>query len=176
DVTGQLRHVDLRNLPRDLKIPAADTNVSGDYHVAGSVTTGKNPTQNIKGDVKFLPSTLAGATIAGGSTAGFTMNGKAIGYSADATVQNLDLQRVVREFNVAPLADDKYKSTINAHLVANGSGTTPKEMNLTARGSFTDTTLMGGTIPQLDFDTPLSGVTLTQLDCDATLANDTAHV
>ena len=162
DVTGQLRHVDLRNLPRDLKIPAADTNVSGDYHVAGSVTTGKNPTQNIKGDVKFLPSTLAGATIAGGSTAGFTMNGKAIGYSADATVEHLDLQRVGREFNVPALADDKYKSTINAHLVANGSGTTPKEMDLTARGSFTDTTLMGGTIPQLDFD--------------ATLANDTAHV
>jgi autotransporter translocation and assembly factor TamB len=162
DVTGQLRHVDLRNMPRDLKIPAADSNVSGDYHVAGSVTTGKNPTQNIAGDVKFLPSTLAGATIAGGSTAGFTMNGKAIGYSADATVQNLDLQRVGREFNVPALADDKYKSTINAHLVANGSGTTPKEMNLTARGSFTDTTLMGGTIPQLDFD--------------ATLADDTARV
>jgi hypothetical protein len=162
DVTGQLRHVDLRNMPRDLKIPAADSNVSGDYHVAGSVTTGKNPTQNIAGDVKFLPSTLAGATIAGGSTAGFTMNGKAIGYSADATVQNLDLQRVGRDFNVPALADDKYKSTINAHLVANGSGTTPKEMNLTARGSFTDTTLMGGTIPQLDFD--------------ATMADDTAHV
>ena len=162
DVAGQLRHVDLRNMPRDLKMPAADTNVSGDYHVAGSVTTGKNPTQNIAGDVKFLPSTLAGATIAGGSTAGFTMNGKTIGYSADATVQNLDLQRVGREFNVAALADDKYRSTINAHLIANGSGTTPKEMNLTARGSFTDTTLMGGTIPQLDFD--------------ATLADDTAHV
>jgi hypothetical protein len=162
DVTGQLRHVDLRNMPRDLKIPAADSNVSGDYHVAGSVTTGRNPTQNITGDVKFLPSTLAGATIAGGSTAGFTMNGKAIGYSADATVQNLDLQRVGRDFNVPALADDKYKSTINAHLVANGSGTTPKEMNLTARGSFTDTTLMGGTIPQLDFD--------------ATLADDTARV
>ena len=162
DVTGQLRHVDLRNLPRDLKIPTAETNVSGDYHVAGSVTTGKNPTQDITGDVKFLPSTLAGATIAGGSTAGFTMNGKAIGYSADATVAHLDLQRVGREFNLPALADDKYKSTINAHLVANGSGTTPKEMDLTARGSFTDTTLMGGTIPRLDFD--------------ATLANDTAHV
>jgi len=162
DVSGQLRHVDLRNMPRELNIPAADTNVSGDYHVTGAVTTGKNPTGNVQGDLKFLPSTLAGATIAGGSTAGFTMNGKAIGYSADATVQDLDLQRVGRAFNVPALADDKYKSTINAHLVANGSGTTPKEMDLTARGTLTDTTLMGGMIPQLDFD--------------ATLANDTAHV
>src|SRR5205085_10546635 len=67
-----------------------------------------------------------------------------------------------RQLNVPAIADDKYKSTINAHLVANGSGTTPQEIDLTARGSFTDTTVMGGTIPQLDFD--------------ATLANDTAHV
>src|SRR5205085_857810 len=35
DVTGQLRHVDLRKMPRGLKVPAAETDVSGDYHVAG---------------------------------------------------------------------------------------------------------------------------------------------
>jgi autotransporter translocation and assembly factor TamB len=162
DVSGELRRVDLRKLPRELKIPAADTNVNGDYHLAGTVTTGSNATQNVRGDVRFLPSTASGATIAGGSTAGFTMNGKAIGYSADATVQHLDLERVGREFDVPALRSDRYKSTINTHLVANGSGTTPKEMDLTARGSITDTTLAGGTIPQLDFD--------------ATLAGDTAHV
>jgi autotransporter translocation and assembly factor TamB len=162
DVSGQLRDVDLRKMPRELKIPAADTSVSADYHASGSVTTGRNATQNLKGDVTFLPSTVAGATIAGGSTAGFTINGKAIGYLADATVQNLDLERIGREFNVPALASDRYASTINAHLVAEGSGTTPKEMNLTARGSISDTTLMGGTIPQLEFD--------------AALASDTAHV
>ncbi|HKB12464.1 MAG TPA: translocation/assembly module TamB domain-containing protein [Vicinamibacterales bacterium] len=162
DVSGQLRHVDLRKMPRDLKIPAAESNVSADYHVSGSVTTGKQTTQQIKGDLKFLPSTMAGAAIAGGSTAGFTIDGKAIGYSADATVQHLDLERIGREFNVAALAGDRYKSTINAHLVANGRGTTPEEMDVTARGSITDTVLMGGTIPRLDFD--------------AALAEDTAHV
>ena len=159
DISGQLRKVDLRKMPRDLKIPPAATDVNADYHVAGSVTTGRNPTQKVKGDAKFLPSTLAGATIAGGSTAGFTMNGKEIGYSADATVSDLDLERVGREFDVPALADDRYKSRINAHLVASGRGTTPKEMDLDARGSFTDTTLMGGTIPQLDFEAVLGGDT-----------------
>jgi len=159
DISGQLRKVDLRKMPRDLKIPPAATDVNADYHVAGSVTTGRHPTQNVKGDAKFLPSTLAGATIAGGSTAGFTMNGKEIGYSADATVSDLDLERVGREFDVPALADDRYKSRINAHLVASGRGTTPKEMDLDARGSFTDTTLMGGTIPQLDFEAVLGGDT-----------------
>jgi autotransporter translocation and assembly factor TamB len=159
DISGQLRRVDLRRMPRDLKMPAADTDVNADYHVAGSVTTGTNATQKLKGDAKFLPSTLAGATIAGGSTAGFTMNGEAIGYSADATVGDLDLERIGKEFNVPALAADRYQSRINAHVVANGRGTTPKEMELTARGSITDTTLMGGTIPQLDFDAVLGGDT-----------------
>ncbi|HJZ72169.1 MAG TPA: translocation/assembly module TamB domain-containing protein [Vicinamibacterales bacterium] len=162
DVSGQLRRVDLRKMPRELKIPAADTSVSADYHVAGSVTTGEHAKQNITLDAAFLPSTVAGATIAGGSTAGVTVDGKAIGYSVDATVRDLDLERVGTAFNLPALATDRYKSTINAHLVASGHGTAPQEMELTARGSFTDTVLMGGTIPHLDFD--------------GGLANDTAHV
>src|SRR5262245_54547789 len=162
DVSGQLRRVNLRRAPRELRIPAADTSVNADYHVAGSVTTGRNSTQHVHGDVRFLPSSAAGAIIAGGSAAGFAMDGKAIGYSADATVQDLDLERVGREFNVPALATDRYKSTINAHLVASGRGTTPQEMDLTARGSITNTSLLGGTIPQLVFE--------------ATIANDVAHV
>src|SRR4029077_13912043 len=42
DISGQLRRVDLRRMPRDLKMPAADTDINADYHVAGSVTTGTN--------------------------------------------------------------------------------------------------------------------------------------
>ena len=65
DLHGQARKVDLRKMPRDLKIPPADTDVNADYRVSGSVTTGKNPTRDVKGDLKFLPSTVAGAQIAG---------------------------------------------------------------------------------------------------------------
>src|SRR5205085_1947441 len=32
DISGQLRKVDLRKMPRQLKIPPADTNVNADYH------------------------------------------------------------------------------------------------------------------------------------------------
>ena len=79
------------------------------------------------------------------------MNGEAIGYQADATVSNLDLQRIGTEFNVPALADDRYKSAINGHIVANGRGTTPKEMDVTASGTLTDSSILGGRIPQLDF-------------------------
>ena len=36
---------------------------------------------------------------------------------------NLDLQRVGQEFDVPALAADRYKSSINGHIVASGSGT-----------------------------------------------------
>jgi len=164
DVSGQLRHVDLRKLPRDLRVPPAGTNVNADYHISGSVTGPKARTTDVsvQGDAKFLPSDVAGAKIAEGSRAGFSVNGKDIGYSADVTVADLDLQRVGRELTIPALATDGYKSTINGHVVASGRGTTPKEMDFTARGSLADSSIVGGTLPQLDFD--------------AALAHDTVHL
>jgi len=159
DLRGRARHVDLRRLPRDLKVPPADTNVNAAYHIAGAVGSGAN---RLKGDLKFEPSTIAGTQIAAGSTAGFSVDGKDIGYSADATVSNLDLQRVGKEFDVPALATDRYKSTINGHVVANGRGTTPETMDVTANGTLTDTAILGGRIPQMTFD--------------AAMAHDTVHV
>jgi uncharacterized protein involved in outer membrane biogenesis len=160
DVRGLARHVDLRKLPRNLNVPPAATSVNAGYHVSGSVTPGA--TARVNGDLRFEPSSVAGAEIAAGSLAGFSVNGEAIGYSTDATVSNLDLQRLGQEFNVPALATDRYKSAINGHIVANGSGTTAKEMEITARGTLTDSTILGGTIPSLDFD--------------GSLVRDTAHI
>ncbi|HEY2906959.1 MAG TPA: translocation/assembly module TamB domain-containing protein [Vicinamibacterales bacterium] len=163
DVHGELRNVDLRRMPRGLNIPPASTHVGADYHVAGTVASGaKTSRMDVKADATFVESTLAGATIAQGSKVGVVMNGSEIGYSADATVSNLDMQRVGREFNVPALDSDRYKSDVNAHITAEGRGTKPAEMNLTANGALTDSTLMGGHIPQLSFD--------------ASMVDDTAHV
>jgi hypothetical protein len=151
EANGQLRNVDLRNMPRNAKVPAADTHVNADFHAAGSVLTGKTTTARVTGGAKFLPSEVAGANIAGGSTVDFGVDGSDISYGADATVSNLDLQRVGREFKVAALADDRYTSDINAHLTAKGNGTTPQTINVDATGTISDTTLMGGRIPNLDF-------------------------
>ncbi len=169
DLRGRARHVDLRRLPRDLKVPPAETNVNADYHVAGTVTPGSGQTRpasqataNIRGDLRFEASSVAGAEIAQGSTASFSVNGPDIGYSADATVSNLDLQRIGRDFDVPALEADRYQSAINGHVIANGRGTTPETIDVTAKGTLTDTSILGGKIPQLTFD--------------AAMANDTAHV
>jgi len=155
DVHGVARHVDLRRLPREAGVPPADTHVNAAYHVAGSPA-------RVRGDLRFEPSTIAGATIAAGSTAAFAVNGRDIAYKADATVADLDLQRLGTEFRVPALAVDRYKSTINGHIVADGRGTTLESMDLKANGTLDDASILGGRIPQLSFDT--------------TLARDTLHV
>jgi len=166
DLRGQARRIDLRTMPKSLNIPAADTNVNADYHVAGSVAPGSEPGSSngnrIKGDLQFAKSAVAGAEIAEGSTASFTLDGTRVSYSADATVANLDLQRVGREFNVPALATERYASTINGHVAADGTGTGPREMNVTGRGTLSDTSILGGHIPELTFE--------------ARLAEDTAHL
>jgi uncharacterized protein involved in outer membrane biogenesis len=159
DLHGQARHVDFRRLPHNLNVPPASTDVNGEYHIVGTAPS------NVEGDLRFAPSTIAGARIAAGGTGGFSMAGGQITYRADATVADLDLQRMGKEFDVPAIATDRYKSAINGHVIINGtsgSGTTPKEMNLTASGTLTDTAILGGTIPQMTFD--------------AALAHDTAHV
>lgn len=164
DLHGQVRDVDLRRLPRGLNVPAASTRIGADYRAAGAVSTvGAKTRADVTADATFVESTLAGATIAQGSRVGVTMHGPDdVGYSADATVAHLDLARVGREFHVAALAADRNKTDLNAHLTAEGHGTTPATMNLTASGSIDDSSVMGGRIPRLTFD--------------ASLADDAAHV
>jgi autotransporter translocation and assembly factor TamB len=168
DLNGQVRRLDLRKMPRSLNVPPAATDVNAAYHAAGSVPVGGDRSSSaragaaVKADLTFQPSTIAGATIEAGSTAGATINGGAIDYRADATVANLNLQRIGREFRIPALDTDRYQSDINGHVVASGSGTTPKEMNVTASGSLKDSTILGGTIAALDFD--------------GSLVHDTAHV
>lgn len=159
DVRGRALGVNLRQLPRELNVPPAATNINAEYHVAGSTGSGFSRTEI---DLRFQPSTVAGARIAGGSTAGVTLNGSDTAYRSDATVADLDLQRIGEQFRLPALAPDRYKSAINGHITVNGRGTTPDTMDLTARGTLTDSSILGGTIPQLDFS--------------AVVARDTAHV
>ena len=165
DLSGQMRRLDLKKLPRNLNVPPAPTDVNAAYHASGSVPAGGSAARDdlaVNADLTFEPSTIGGATIDGGSTAGATVNGKAIAYRADANVSHLDLQRLGQDFNISALAIDRYKSDINGHIAASGSGTTPKEMEVTAKGTLKDSSILGGTIASLDFD--------------GSLVRDTAHL
>jgi autotransporter translocation and assembly factor TamB len=149
DLRGRLRNVDIRRLPRELNVPPAETNVNADYQVRGDTGSGR---QRIEGEARFAESTVAGARIERGSTVAFSMAGQDVRYNAHATVAGLDLQRVGREFRVPALAEERFKSNLNAHVSAEGSGTSPREMVVDAQGTLTDSTLFGGRLPELSFD------------------------
>ena len=161
DLRGRASHLDLARLPRATGVPPVQTDVTADYHATGTIPRSGRP-RHVTADATFAESTVPGARIAQGSTAGVTIQGKALSYRADATVNDLDLQKVGEAFTVPAIADARYQSAINAHVTAEGSGTIPKEMHVTASGSIMESTVMGGRIPQLAFD--------------ATVADDTAHV
>jgi autotransporter translocation and assembly factor TamB len=178
DVRGTAKHVDLRNLPRNLKVPPAETDVNATYHIVGTADVASGPSTRsgpsrapssdgssrtgVKADLQFDDSTVAGARIENGSRVAVDMRGKDISYDADVTVNSADLQRFGQAFNVPALATDRYKTDLDAHVMANGSGTTLQDLNVKASGTISDSTLMGGRVPQLSFD--------------ATVANDAAHV
>jgi autotransporter translocation and assembly factor TamB len=150
DLHGQMTRVDLGRLPRDLKIPPAATDVNVAYHVTGAGSS------SVEGEGRFEESTVAGVRISSGSIVGLSLQGKDVGYRADATLSEIDLQRLGEAFSVSALASDRYKTRINAHVTAAGQGTTLEKMDVTTRGTLTDSTVLGGRIPNLTFDTRLA--------------------
>ncbi len=161
DLRGQARGLDLAALPRSLTLPAAHTNITADYHASGSMSKDA-AARRLTADAAFAESTLPGARIEAGSTAGVTMHGAALAYRADVHVVDVNMEEAGRAFGVAALADPRYASRVNAHVTAEGSGTTVKEMAVTAGGTIADSDLLGGHVPELTFD--------------ATVADDTATV
>ena len=156
DLRGQARGVDLRRLPGEANVPRAATNITAEYHVAGSAPVGDGPL-NVRADARFLPSTIAGATIASGGTARLSVQGDRLGYAVDADVAGLDLQRIGQEFDLPALARDRYASSLNGHIAATGEGTAPRTMTLQVRGALTESSVVGGRIPQMAFDATLAG-------------------
>jgi autotransporter translocation and assembly factor TamB len=154
DLRGEAAHLDLRNLPRALKVPAVPSDLNVAYRLAGTVN-------DLTADATFRPSELAGARIADGGTAGVTLRSKEIAYRADATVRALDIQRIGRAFRIAALSEDRYQSMVNGSFVVNGTGTALERMTLDARGMLVDSSLFGGQVPRLVFDTRLANGGLT---------------
>lgn len=151
DIAGTARNLDLRNLPASIRAPKAPSDLNVAYRVSGAL--GRVP--HLVVDATFDPSAFAGAQIADGGTARITLDGPKVGYTADVSLTNLDLQRVARALDLSALAADRYRSAINGTVSVDGSGTSLETLALTARGTLVDSQLFGGRLPQMAFDTSL---------------------
>lgn len=149
DLTGRADHVDLRNLPPSLRIPGAASNLQFQYTLTGRGRV-------FSGDLSFAPSTLAGARIAGGTVAQFTLGAGAPAYAAKGEVANLDAYAIGRAFGIPTLAADRFRGSLNATFDVKGSGGGPYPLILDASGQLVDSQMFGASIPRLDFATSLS--------------------
>ncbi|MGH9345704.1 MAG: translocation/assembly module TamB domain-containing protein [Vicinamibacterales bacterium] len=153
DIRGQAADVDLRNLPPQVGAPRVASNLDLDYHVAGKGRV-------VSGDVLLRTSTLAGATIASGTTGQFTVGAGAPRYAAKGAVSELDIQQAGRGFGIGALDADRYKSRVNATFAVRGSGGGANPLELEASGSLTESALFGATIPRMDLETTVAGADL----------------
>jgi len=146
DLRGRAQHVDFRRLPRTTDVPRAATDINADYHIVGT-------TENrARLDVRFDPSTIAGARISKDSTAAVVLGEKPIGYTADLTVSDLDVQRVGEQFEIPALGDERFKSSINGRIQATGSVGKAEELDIAATGTLTDSAILGGHVANMTFD------------------------
>jgi hypothetical protein len=143
DLKGKATDLDLRNLPTSLSVPAVASHIDTVYTLEGRGRA-------FSGTFALDESTLAGATLAAGTTGSFAMGSGAPQYTAKGRVTNLDLEQVGQQFQITALAVDRYRSTINASFDVTGSGGGEYPLTLDATGTVVDSTLFGASFPMLD--------------------------
>jgi len=151
NLAGRANNVDLRNLPPMLKAPGVPSDLQFTYTLTGR-------DGRYSGDVKMDASTMAGASIAPGTTGQFSFGaGEAPTYAAQGQVSNLDVEQIGRGFAIRALASDRYKSRINATYDVKGSGGGPSPLTLDATGTAVDSEMFGASFPRMDFTTNIAG-------------------
>src|SRR5205085_2606363 len=150
DLAGHAANLDLRNLPPQVKAPAVASNLDLDYHVIGHG-------EQFSGDVTLGTSTLAGATLAQGTTGQFRVGAGAPAYAAQGSVTNLDVQQIGRGFHITALETDRYHSRVNGSFDVKGEGGGTYPLTLDATGTLTDSDMFGASFPRLDYTTNLAG-------------------
>src|SRR5215467_13873785 len=154
DLRGAIKDVGLAYLPKQTRIPPAETKLSLGYHV--NIVIPRKPGWHVDGDVQLAKSTVAGVTVGDGSKASFVFEPNVARYAVDMNVLDVDLQRIGTQFNVQALASPRYRTSLNGHVVANVNGTALETMNLTASGALTNSSLFGGRIPEFTFESTIA--------------------
>jgi autotransporter translocation and assembly factor TamB len=155
DLAGVVNDLSLSRLPRSMGVPPVDTRISSSFHVLAAIP--RNQKLQIDGMTTWQSSTVAGVMIADGSSVGFHVGANGPQYLIDATVSDLDLQRIGRAFHLAGLASERFRSDLNGHVMANLHGWSLDTMNLHATGSLVDSAMFSGRLSATTFEMSLTG-------------------
>ncbi len=146
DLSGRAASLDMRNLPPQLNMPGAPSDLQFAYTVSGRRGV-------YAGTLAFDASTLAGASIAPGTTAEFQFGGGAPRYAAKGRVEGLDVEQIGRGFAIPAISDARFRGRINATFDLTGIGGGRYPLTLDATGTALDSEMFGATFPQIEFTT-----------------------
>lgn len=150
DLRGRATGVNLRNLPAVVNAPPATSDLQLAYTVTGRGS-------RFSGEVALDRSTVAGATLAQGSTGTFSVGAGAPAYTATGQVSGLDVQRAGREFGIDAIAMDRYRSVVNGSFDITGSGGDRYPLMLDVTGTLVDSQLLEARVPRMDVTANLGG-------------------
>jgi len=150
-LTGRAASIDLRNLPAEFRAPGVPSDLQFAYRLDG-----RNPV--FSADLEFEASTLAGASIAPGTTAQIQFGGgRAPAYAARGQVAHLDLQQIGQGFAIRALTADRFRSRVSATFDLHGRGGGRHPFALDAAGTLVDSELFGASLPRLEMTVHLAG-------------------
>ncbi|HKT81186.1 MAG TPA: translocation/assembly module TamB domain-containing protein [Vicinamibacterales bacterium] len=153
DLKGRVAHLNLAALPHSLGVPPADTSITLNYHAVGTEWLNKSTERHSTIDADFLESTIAGATVAAGSTLAATVDGDRLTvYQADASIARLDLQGIGEAFGIASLAEPRFATDLNGDVHLIGRGTRLDEVEATASGTLSGSKALGSDLTDVTFD------------------------
>jgi autotransporter translocation and assembly factor TamB len=146
-LTGRAASIDLRHLPPVFRAPEVPSTLQFEYAVDGRG-------RMVSADLRLDASTLAGASIAPGTTAHVEFGGgRAPVYAATGEAANLDIQQVGEGFAIHALAAERFRSRINATFDLSGRGGGRYPFVLDASGTVVDSELFGAVFPRLEVTT-----------------------
>ncbi|NOT45313.1 MAG: hypothetical protein HOP14_11985 [Acidobacteria bacterium] len=147
DLQGRIAGLDLRALPPDLGAPSMATDVTAAFDVQG------RQGEAISGALTFEPSSIAGASLAGGSRASGTYRPDGPpSFAFTGQVASLDVQRIGQDLRIEALADPRFASNLNADLDVEGSGASIEALEATASATLSASTLFEAQVPEMRLD------------------------
>ncbi|MGE0592370.1 MAG: translocation/assembly module TamB domain-containing protein [Vicinamibacterales bacterium] len=147
DLQGRIAGLDLRALPPDLGAPSMATDVTATFDVQG------RQGETVSGSLTFEPSSVAGASLAGGSRASGTYRPDGPpSFAFTGQVAALDLQRIGQALEIEALAAPRFASNLNADLEVEGSGASLEALEATASATLSASTLFDAQVPELRLD------------------------
>ena len=142
-LAGVFENVDLRRLPRTLRMPQLDTRLAGTY--AWDVEGREG--WSARGEL--ADSMFEGASLSQGTIVRAAGRGPSLTYAAKGRAAQLNPRRIGEAFDITWLMEDRFQGEINGTFDVEGAGRSFDQLQLRADATLVESALLGARFPNL---------------------------